>query len=431
MLLLTICHLGNADNKQSFSQAIINSLPNYDYQAITPDTWKEIDFIYYDDFPYRSSYSNKLIPDCKKYINSQQKFVLRCTERINLLRPKMLVQRWQRLQKLYGWVPVNIKEIGINNVHGYITGIKATTLNTTIENLTKSQSSPVISTIERHTLTIRTYTFKNIKTGVISIINVTPEHRFYVTNIQAFEPIQMIDSDDRLINAAGNEVKLLCNGSRINHCGVKFNRSKVPVAVYNLEIYRKHRYFVGKDQILVHNICTKYVKKLDHDPFVGLWKTYEGSVNIENGQRHGFGTSYYLDGNKDYEGEWVNDKRHGQGIIYGADHGFKTYEGEWKNDLMHGSGITYVMGTGLKRREGKWEEGKFIGPGTIYNIYSGIREYEGTLFLGRYYCGIQYDKTGIPWEFTGNENGKGSFKLPPSNMVDRLFRRNISLSGQW
>ncbi len=429
MLLLTICDLGNADNKQSFSQAIINSLPNYDYQIITPDTWKEIDFIYYDDFPYRSFYSNKVIPDCKKHINSQQKLVLRCTERINLLRPKILVDRWQRLQKLYGWVPVNIKEIGINNVHGYITAIKATTLNTTIANLTKCQSSPVITTIERHTLTIRTYTFKNIKTGVISVINVTPEHRFYVTNIQAFEPIQMIDSDDRLINAAGNEVKLLCNGSRINHCGVKFNRSKVPVAVYNLEIYRKHRYFVGKDQILVHNICTKYVEKWDHDPFLGRWKTYEGSVNIENGQRHGFGTSYYLDGNKHYEGEWENDEPHGQGTYYLGLLGTKIYEREWKNYLEHGSGILYQIDTGLKRFEGKWEEGKFIGPGTIYYVYSGRIEYEGTLLFGKYLYGIQYDKTGIPLEFIGT--GKGSFKLPPSNMVDRLFRRNISLSGQW
>ncbi len=429
MLLLTICHLGNADNKQSFSQAIINSLPNYDYQAITPDTWKEIDFIYYDDFPYRSSYSNKVIPDCKKYINSQQKFVLRCTERINLLRPKTLVDRWQRLQKLYGWVPVNIKDIGINNVHGYITAIKDTTLNTTAVNRTKNQSNPVISTIELHTLTIRTYTFKNIKTGVISIINVTPEHRFYVTNIQAFEPIQMIDSDDRLINAAGNEVKLLCNGSRINRCGVKFNRSKVPVAVYNLEIYRKHRYFVGKDQILVHNICTKYVEKWNYDPIFGNWKTYEGSVNIENEQRHGFGTSYYFDGNKHYEGEWENDKRNGQGATYMGSFGTKIYEGEWVNGKKHGWGISYNPYYEKKLYEGRWEnDEKKPKQGIKYDV-SGKRKLEGEWGNTKYKKTIVYDKFGIKTKFEGF--GGEPYKLPPSNMVDRLLRRNISLSGQW
>ncbi len=403
MLLLTICHLGNADNKQSFSQAIINSLPNYDYQAITPDTWKEIDFIYYDDFPYRSSYSNKVIPDCKKYINSQQKFVLRCTERINLLRPKTLVDRWQRLQKLYGWVPVNINEIGINNVHGYIAAIKATTLNTTAVNRTKNQSNPVISTIEQHTLTIRTYTFKNIKTGAISIVNATPRHKFYVANKQYFEPIQMIASEDRLINMAGDDIKLICTDGKKDHCGVKRNHQKVPIAVYNLEVYKKHQYFVGKDQILVHNICTKYVEKWDHDPVFGRLKTYEGSVNIENGQRHGFGTSYHIDGNKHYEGEWENDKRHGSGVLYQID-------------------------TGRKWFAGKWKEGRFIGPGIEYDV-SGKRKLEGEWGNTKYKKTIVYDKFGIKTKFEGF--GGEPYKLPPSNMVDRLLRRNISLSGQW
>ncbi len=430
MLLLIICHLGNADNKQSFSQAIINSLPNYEYQAITPDTWKEIDFIYYDDFPYRSSYSNKVIPGCKKHINSQQKFVLRCTERINLLRPKTLVDRWQRLQKLYGWVPVNIKDIGINNVHGYITAIKATTLNTTAVNQTKNQSSPVISTIEQHTLTIRTYTFKNIKTGAVSIVNATPRHKFYVANKQYFEPIQMIASEDRLINMAGDDIKLICTAGKKDHCGVKRNHQKVPIAVYNLEVYKKHQYFAGKDQILVHNICTKYVEKWDYVPILGRLKIYEGSVNIENGQRHGFGTSYFgLLGTKLYEGEWENDERNGQGTSYLGLFDTKLYEGEWVNGKKHGWGILYNPDSEKKMYAGHWENDvKKPKPGVEYDE-SGKRKLEGEWGNTKYKKTILYDDFGIKTKFEGF--GGEPYKLPPSNMVDRLFRRNISLSGQW
>ncbi len=240
--------------KLSTPLTAIDALPTYDSQTITPDTWKEIDFIYYDDFPYRISYSNKVISDCQQAINSQQKFILHCTEHINLLRPNSLIERLQQLQKQHGWVQINIREFGINNVHAYITAIKNITLNTTAININKSISSPVIATFERHTLKVRTYTFKNIKTGTIHIINATPEHRFYVTNKKTFEPIQKIDADDRLINANGDQIKLLCKNGRKNHCGIAYNRAKYPVAVYNLEIYRKHRYFAGKDRILVHNM---------------------------------------------------------------------------------------------------------------------------------------------------------------------------------
>ncbi len=254
MIFVLAVSLRGLAYKLSTSLTAIDALPNYDSQAITPDTWKEIDFIYYDDFPYRVSYSNKVISGCQKTINSKQIFILHCTEHIHLLRPKIVIERLQQLQKQYGWVPINIREFGINNVHAYITAIKNITLNTTAININKSKSSPVIAFFERHTLTVRTYTFKNIKTGTIHIINATPEHRFYVTNKKNFEPIQTIDSDDQLINAKGDQIKLICKNDRKNHCGVEYNRAKVPVAVYNLEIYRKHRYFAGKDQILVHNM---------------------------------------------------------------------------------------------------------------------------------------------------------------------------------
>ncbi len=425
IFILTVSLEGQA-YKLSAPLTASGALPNYDSQAITPDTWEEIDFIYYDDFPYRVSYSNKVIPGCQKTINSQQKFVLRCTERINLIRPKTLVKRFQQFQNQHGWVPIDIREFGINNVHGYITAIKTTVLNTTAININKSKSSPVIATFERHTLTVKTYIFQNIKTRTINIINATPEHRFYVSNKQTFEPIQMINSDDRLINAKGNQIKLLCKNDKISHCGIKYNRAKVPVAVYNLEIYRKHQYFSGKDQVLVHNICTKQAEKWDYDPVLGRWKSYQGSVNIENEQRHGFGISYYNTGFKKYEGEWENDNRHGVGTSYYV-FGGKSYEGDWLNDKRWGKGIGYNI-FNQNTYTGNWIKGKKHGLGISYSCIAKTRT-EGAWLNNEEHKVIKYDKFGIVTKFEGF--GGEPFKPPPSNMVDRLFRRKISLSGQW
>ncbi len=413
--------------RRSATLTATGTLPNYDSQAITPDTWKEIDFIYYDDFPYRVSYSNKVISGCQKTVNTQQKFILHCTEHIHLLRPKTLIKRLQQLQKQHGWVPINIREFGINNVHGYITAIKTIALNTTGIDINKSKSSPVIATFERHTLTVRTYTFKNIKTDTISIINATPEHRFYVTNKKAFEPIQTIDSDDRLINAKGDQIKLLCKNDKKNHCGVEYNRAKVPVAVYNLEIYRKHQYFSGKDQVLVHNICTKHVEQWNHGGYFGRWKSYEGSVNVENGQKHGFGISYYITGIKKYEGFWEQDKRNGFGISY-YPHGGESYKGEWVNDQWHGEGTSYFQLQYQKSHTGEWIKGKKHGLGISYCCETYKRT-EGEWLNDEEHKVIKYDEFGIFTKFEGF--GGDPFKPPPSNMVERLFRRKISLSGQW
>jgi hypothetical protein len=48
---------------------------------------------------------------------------------------------------------------------------------------------------------------------------------------------------------------------------------------------------------------------------------------------HGIGTMIYADGNK-YEGEWLNDKRHGTGNLYDAD-GRLIESGKWMNDVYN------------------------------------------------------------------------------------------------
>ena len=74
-----------------------------------------------------------------------------------------------------------------------------------------------------------------------------------------------------------------------------------------------------------------------------------------NGNRHGFGTYFYANGNK-YIGEWSNDRPNGKGTMIFAS-GTK-YIGEVKNGKRHGQG-SYFYSDG-ERLTGKWNEGEFV-----------------------------------------------------------------------
>ncbi len=253
-IILTLSATGYAQISNLIIASSSTFLPSYDSQPITPKTWEEVDFVYYHDFPCKATCIDKIIPGCRKANNDRGKVVLRCTEHMNLLRPKTMVRQWQQEQKKQGRVSVTIKEFGVNNVHGYITAIKPTTVNTTHLDINRSHQSPAISLFGRHVLKVRTYQFKDFNTKKISYVSATPEHRVYVKNYNAFVPIQDLSPKENLISATGHLIHLLCKGNRNSHCGVSYGVKGVPVEVYNLEIYKRHRYFVGKGQILVHNI---------------------------------------------------------------------------------------------------------------------------------------------------------------------------------
>ncbi len=259
--MLAIILILSATGYAQISNLIIASsptfLPSYDSQPITPQTWEEVDFVYYHDFPCKATCIDKVISSCRKANSDRGKVVLRCTEHMNLLRPKTMVRQWLQEQKKQGRVSVTIREFGVNNVHGYITAIKPTTVNTSHLDINRCHQTPVISLFVRHVLKVRTYKFKDFNTEKVSSISATPEHRFYVKNYNAFIPIQDLSPKDNLISATGHQIHLLCKGNRNSHCGVSYGIKGVPVEVYNLEIYQRHRYFVGKGQILVHNTCNK------------------------------------------------------------------------------------------------------------------------------------------------------------------------------
>merc|ERR1711925_25908 len=64
-----------------------------------------------------------------------------------------------------------------------------------------------------------------------------------------------------------------------------------------------------------------------------------------------------------YEGNWQNDKQHGNGKIKWANGDF--YEGEFLADQLHGRGkITYANGNSL---DGTFLKGKIHGFGEYFN----------------------------------------------------------------
>jgi len=64
-------------------------------------------------------------------------------------------------------------------------------------------------------------------------------------------------------------------------------------------------------------------------------------------------------------GEWSDDRRSGQGHYFYANG--DEYIGEWQNHLRHGQGRYMYASSGLQY-EGQWRDGKRTGDGEISRI---------------------------------------------------------------
>ena len=109
------------------------------------------------------------------------------------------------------------------------------------------------------------------------------------------------------------------------------------------------------------------------------------------GKREGFGVFFSPEGER-YEGEWTASKRHGRGRqtfapkpgddpdLPGAD----VYEGDWVMDERTGSGVMrYANGDVWT---GEWVKGEKHGAGTFFNMQNRTR-YEGVWERGTPRCG--------------------------------------------
>ena len=99
-------------------------------------------------------------------------------------------------------------------------------------------------------------------------------------------------------------------------------------------------------------------------------KTYEGEVDQEK-LPHGNGTSYYLNGNVEYRGNYQSGKKSGKGVLYyELVQNLKAYDGEFDDDQMNGDGIMY------------------------YENHYNQPMYKGTFERGKYKKGTFYDQEG-------------------------------------
>ena len=184
-------------------------------------------------------------------LHDSEHAILQCREDISLLRPLDMIKAWQQEQRKIGFLSLTMDEFGIKNVHGYIKKIKSAPSDLFSAHEENMKAGIVTGRFIRHVTDVRKYRFKNRATGKISTVFSTPNHPFYVKNKGRFIPLEAISSEDKMVQKDGQVVHMISSSPYGNHCGTHYKDSVV--SVYNLEVFRKHTYFVGQDFILVHN----------------------------------------------------------------------------------------------------------------------------------------------------------------------------------
>ena len=137
----------------------------------------------------------------------------------------------------------------------------------------------------------------------------------------------------------------------------------------------------------------------DGNKYIGQWK---------DGKRNGYGTDTFVNGNK-YAGLFKDNKRHGQGILTYSDG--TNYSGQWiegeadgQGTMTHSNGNKYV---------GQWRNGKYHGQG-ILNYYTGAK-YVGQWRNGEYHGQGALTSIDMSYEGAwknGEKNGQGTYVFP-------------------
>ena len=102
-------------------------------------------------------------------------------------------------------------------------------------------------------------------------------------------------------------------------------------------------------------------------------KIYEGRANNAL-KYYGLG-KLYANNQLKYDGNFNNSLFQGLGILY--ENGLKIYEGDFENNLYWGNGISYYENSENIEYEGEWVNGCKHGQGTLYSdsgeiVYSGL-----------------------------------------------------------
>ena len=240
-------------------------------QSIYPaKKFSQVSLVYYKNFPYPATMLYHPVTGClpiHKYVKNKQNnrsYLLHCKERVKFLLPTYQATIWQEKQKHQGCIYLNLpsRKMVIHpvdtTIHAHIVSIKPVHLNNIA---LRKDAHPVTAVFIRHAEGVKTYRFKNLKTGIINTINATDNHPFYLGNKGVFVPISRVSTSDVLITDTGQPVRLICANKNRNICGVPYNKGRLST-VYNIEVDTTHTYFVGESShILVHNCSGKRGKE--------------------------------------------------------------------------------------------------------------------------------------------------------------------------
>lgn len=103
-------------------------------------------------------------------------------------------------------------------------------------------------------------------------------------------------------------------------------------------------------------------------------------------------------GDEKYIGDLHEGKRHGKGwCLYPHPSTEKTYEGDWLNDKPHGKGVLTVVG--ISTYEGEWRNGEFDGYG---RYKAGDMEYVGNFVNGKKHGYGREVHSGTEYEYDGH-----------------------------
>merc|ERR1711892_650441 len=108
---------------------------------------------------------------------------------------------------------------------------------------------------------------------------------------------------------------------------------------------------------LRHGLGVMTYKK-DKTQYTGDWARDEKA-----GERNGTGVDFYPEKEAEsevyYDGNWLDDKRHGQGKMFYGDK--SVFDGDWEQDLEMGYGRLYMPNGDMY--QGHWKDGKRHGEG--------------------------------------------------------------------
>jgi hypothetical protein len=192
---------------------------------------------------------------------------------------------------------------------------------------------------------------------------------------------------------------------------------KVPVASQKLKVPpadKEWKWLFQSKRSIQGDKCTGLGAKVEDN------LTYEGEW-LE-GKKHGFGVLYYASGVR-FEGDFQDGKKHGKGKLYYSQGDF--YEGDFNTDKKTGKG-TYIWANGDKYC-GEFSEDKTSGHGEFSwadgdtycgNFLNDTREGKGTY---RWTNGDRYEG-----EYKGgSRTGKGAYYYWNGNKYEGGFKNNL------